>query len=237
VIGGDAVVAELAHPPRQLRIVGRHHPALAGGDVLDGVEAERVQVRERSHRTVPVGPARCVARVGHQGQPVPGSERPQVVVIRRLPGVIDGDDRLRARRDPGFDPFGVQEQRGRIDVREHRRSALVDDAVGRRGERERRDDDLVARPDPQGERGGVEGRRAAVDGHPLARPDRGGERLFEPPDQRSGREPVGPQRRRHGGHVVVVDPLSAVGEHPRANRFALAGAVSPVSRHDTPRPR
>ena len=38
----------------------------------------------------------------------------------------------------------------RLDVDEHRRRALVEDRVDARGERERRDEDLIARPDPEG---------------------------------------------------------------------------------------
>jgi hypothetical protein len=40
VVGGDAVIAERAHPPGKCRIVGRDHPTFARRDMLDRVEAE-----------------------------------------------------------------------------------------------------------------------------------------------------------------------------------------------------
>src|SRR4051794_11718923 len=43
----DAVVAELPHPSRQLSIIRGYHAPFAGGYVLDGVETERAQVRQR----------------------------------------------------------------------------------------------------------------------------------------------------------------------------------------------
>src|SRR5262249_61389978 len=48
MVARDAVVAERPQAPRQLGGVRRDGAALAGRDVLDGVEAERGEVGERA---------------------------------------------------------------------------------------------------------------------------------------------------------------------------------------------
>ena len=50
MIGGDAVVAEDPHGLREVGILGRDRAALGGRDVLDRMEAERVDVGQATHR-------------------------------------------------------------------------------------------------------------------------------------------------------------------------------------------
>ena len=66
---------------------------------------------------------------------------------RRPAEKVHRHDRLRPRRDPARDVLNVEVERGRVDVREHGRRAAAGDRLGGRVERERRADDLVARPD------------------------------------------------------------------------------------------
>ena len=68
---------------------------------------------------------------------------------RRAPEQVHGHDRLRPRRDPRGDVLGIEVQRRRVDVGEDRRRAAARDRLGRRVERERRADDLVAGADPE----------------------------------------------------------------------------------------
>ncbi len=68
---------------------------------------------------------------------------------RRPPEEVDGHDRLRPRRDARGDVLGVEVERRRVDVREDRRRTDTRDRLGRRVERERRADHLVAATDPE----------------------------------------------------------------------------------------
>ena len=55
---------------------------------------------------------------------------PQRVVIARLPGVVHGDNRLRVRRDLGFDLCWIEQQRIRVNVGKDRRASLKNYAIG-----------------------------------------------------------------------------------------------------------
>ena len=98
----------------------------------------------------------------HGGSSVPGPERTRRVLdqhdllghrglqrlpLDRSPEEVDRHDRARARGHGGCDGRGVDEERLRIDVDEHRsRTAELDDVGGRR-EGVRRNDHFVARAD------------------------------------------------------------------------------------------
>ena len=73
----------------------------------------------------------------------------------------------------------VEVQRDRVDVGEHRPGALVQDRVGRRHERERRRDDLVAVLHADRAQREVQRRGAGRDRARVRRPDPRGERLLE----------------------------------------------------------
>ena len=60
---------------------------------------------------------------------------------------MDGHERLRALGDAPLDVAGIEIERHRVDVGEHRRRTASRDRLGRRVERERRADHLVARAD------------------------------------------------------------------------------------------
>ena len=67
------------------------------------------------------------------------------------------------------------------DVGEHRRRAGVGDRIRRGDERQRRDDDLVARPEPGRHRHEVQRRGAVRHRHGVLGAGVGGERLLELP--------------------------------------------------------
>ena len=119
----------------------------------------------------------------------------QAVDGRRVAGVVDRADGLRAGRDAPLDVLRVDARvLARDDLREHRRRAAVQGRGGGRGERERRHDHLVARADPRGEVGEVQRRRAARDGDRVARAEVLGELLLEGGCARAEREPARAQR-------------------------------------------
>ena len=60
--GLEAQIAQAAAALRQRVVVGDHHAAFAGGDVLVGVEAEGADVRRSCRRAGPVGLADAFRR-------------------------------------------------------------------------------------------------------------------------------------------------------------------------------
>ena len=126
------------------------HPALAGGQLLVGVEAEHGRVPAGADRdAVGVDRAQRLAGVLDDRQPEP-LERRQV---GRVAEDVDRQQRRGALGDRRRGRLGIQVQGHRVDVGEHRPRALVEDHVGAGHERERAGDHLVAVADA--------GRRAA----------------------------------------------------------------------------
>ena len=170
-------LAELAHHRHllgELRVVRRHEPALAaGGEVLRHLEAERGRVAEPADRPAAVRRAVRLRRVLDDREPAPVGDPEDRLHRRREPVQMDGEDGGRPRRDPGLDLARVDRERVRVDVGEDGRRELVQRREPARDEAERRDDHLVARPDPErGERelerdGAVRDRHAV--GHAAAR--------------------------------------------------------------------
>ena len=78
-----------------------------------------------------------------------------------------------------------------LDVDEHRRRAAVADRVGGGDERVADGDDLVARPDADGQQRQVQRRRAVRDGAGVRRADELGELALERRDLRALRDPAG----------------------------------------------
>ena len=140
------------------------HPALARRELLVGVEAERGRVAAAADRG-PVGvsgPER-LAGVLHDREAV-GLERGHV---GRVAEDVHRQQRGGAVGDRGRGGRGIEVERARVDVGEHRPGVLVEDRVGRGDERERRGHDLVAgldadRAQPEVQRGGAGGHGARV---------------------------------------------------------------------------
>ena len=139
----------------------RHHrAALAGGELLVGIEGEHRQVAPRAHRgAVGVRAAERLAGVLHEPQRAVGGEplegrhvgRVSEDVHRQQPGRAVGHRVGRGLRG--------DVERARVDVAEHGPGALVEQAVRGGHEAERRRDNVVARAPhpPRGSPGG--GRR------------------------------------------------------------------------------
>jgi hypothetical protein len=146
-----------------------------------------------------------------------GTKRP---VVARLPRVVDRDDGARPRGNGGGNPGWIDQQRVGVDVDEYRRAALIHDRVRRGGKGDRRHDHLVARSDADREHGGVQRGGAAADDDRVVGVDGARERRLELGDQRPAGEPLGSQRARHRGDIVLVDVVAAVGQQLGAHRRA-----------------
>ena len=82
---------------------------------------------------------------------------------RRPPEQMHRHERARAIGDLRCDVLGIDVERDRVDVREHRRRAALGDRLGGRVERERRTDHFVAGPDLERIQSEHEGVRAVCD--------------------------------------------------------------------------
>ncbi len=208
---------------------GRHHPALAGRDLLVGVEREHGEMAVRADRRASVlGPQR-LAGVLDQDERVALAELSQRVELAGVAEDVDGHDRLRPLCDRRFDRARIEVQRLRIDVGEDGSSALVDEAVRGGDERVGRGDHLVARADPCESRTEVQPAGTAGDGGCV----RGAHALCE---QRLEARDRGPKRKVPGTkHVEDELFLPLVDRRPRERddplrRFhASAGSAAGVT--------
>ncbi len=160
---------------------------------LFGIEREDGRRPLRAEPLALVPRAERLARVVDQREAVLRRNRADLVELARIAVDVDRDDRLRARRDRRLDRGGIHVQRPRVDVGEHRSRALVDEAVGRRGERVRGRDHLVARSDAGGDAQQVQARGSGRDGGRVRRADLRCDHLLEAVDRRAEREPTGPE--------------------------------------------
>ena len=122
------------------------HAALAGGQLLVRVEGEGREIAARADQPAlgVVRPER-LAGVLEQAE---AARRRRALAARARGRVAEDVDRQQARgalADAPPRPRRVEVERDRVDVAEDRRRALVEQAVGRGDEAERRGDDLVAR--------------------------------------------------------------------------------------------
>ena len=115
--------------------VGRDHAALAGGDVLHGVEAEGGEIGGRADAPRSGGRAERVRGVVDDRQAVARGDAAEADQRRRTSGEVHRQERRGARRHRGLGRGRIEVQRGEVDVGQHRRAAGVDDRVDRRAER------------------------------------------------------------------------------------------------------
>jgi hypothetical protein len=228
----DAVEAQDAQPVGERGVVAHDHAALAGGDVLDRMEAEDGRVAARADLDAPVDGAQRVRRVLDDPEAVPHRQRPQRGHVGRLAGEVHRDQRARGGRDPARDVGGVDAQRLGVDVGEDRaRTAQLDD-VGRRRPGEGRHDDLVARPQPERGHGQVQARGRGVHGDRLAHAEPLAESGLEALDLRPARDPARAQRVDHLGDLVVLDRRAREGQWqlaPRGSTHRTSGCLHATS--------
>ncbi len=135
-----AVEAQHSHALGHVVVEARHEPTVAQGkEVLGREEAER---RADPRLCDSLGAER-LRGVLDEREPEPG----ELGERSRASEEVHRHDRLRPGRDPRGDVLRIEVERRRIDVGEHRRRADPRDRLGRRVERERGADDLVAASD------------------------------------------------------------------------------------------
>ncbi len=135
--------------------------------------------------------AQSLAGVVDQPEPVPLGNRAQLVELAGIAEHVDRDDALRPFRDRGLDRGGIEVQRLRVDVGEHRPPALEDEAVRSGHEGDRRRDHLVPLLHAGDVAEHVQACGTARHRGGVRSADALGEQLLEPLDRRPQREPAG----------------------------------------------
>ena len=160
---GAALVGERAQLPGERGVVGRDHAALARRHLLVRVEGEDRGVARAADAAAAVLAADGLAGVLDDREAVLLGDRAERVHVARVAEHVHGQDGARARRDGRLDGRRVEHERLGIDVGEDGRRALVEHAVGRGHERDRRRHDLVALADAGRAHEQVQAGRAARD--------------------------------------------------------------------------
>ena len=205
------------------RVAERDHPALAGGQLLVGVEAEHRRVPAPADRAA-VGVARAerLAGVLDDRQARSALERGHV---GRVAEDVHRQQRRRALGHRRRGGLRVEVQRHRVDVGEHRPRALVQHGVGRGDERERARDDLVAvahadRAQRQVQPGGAAGDRAGV-----RRAERARRSAARTPHARPERELARAQHLEHRALLLLARAPAGRAGSPR--RLTRPRAIAP----------
>ena len=146
---GPAAVDDRVRPPCQVIVAGQKRPALAGGQRLGGLVAERAERADASRPAAAPLLAVRVRAVLDERQPVPVGDRRQPIHVGHLLAQVHRHDGARARRDRGLDGIGVDRPALRLHVHYHRQRSRCDRSVGGGRERQRRHDHLVAPADPE----------------------------------------------------------------------------------------
>jgi hypothetical protein len=201
----DAQALEARRDPLVLR---NHHAAVAvATQVLRREEAEGPDRRDFTrHAAFAVDHARRANRLrgvlDDRNAARPGRD---VFDRRHLAEQVDGNDRLRLARARGRGGSGHHVEGRRVDVAEDRLRAHVVHGSGRREERERCRDHLIATADVEGterEQDRVRTVRAA-DG--VLRPGERGDGLLEAFDRFAENEELSVDDAHHRGYDVILD--------------------------------
>ena len=185
----------------------RHHPALAGRELLVGVEAEDRRIAAPPDgRAVRVPRAERLAGVLDDPEPVPRRDLLERGHVGGVAEDVHRQQRPRALGHRGGRRLRVEVQRHRVDVREDRPRALVQRGIRRGDEREGARDDLVAALDADRAQREVQPGRPARDRARVRRADARGERPLELHHARPQRELPRAQHLEHG-------PLLGLAQH------------------------
>ncbi|GBD46528.1 hypothetical protein HRbin41_01356 [bacterium HR41] len=205
-VGRPTLVA-LGIDPRLRGGVGTNQrTALAGGDLLVRVEAERREVAARADpNAVLVDSAERLAGVLDDPQAVrPG----EILETPHVGGVAEDVHRQkagRARADGGACGVRIDVERHRIDVAENRLGALVEDAVRRGDEAERCRHYLVAGRDPRCPHREMERSRSARHRRDVLDAELLRQRALELTEHRPERQAPGAQRCEHHRQLALAD--------------------------------
>src|SRR6266850_435925 len=216
----------------ELDVGGGDHAAFGSGDVLGRVEAEARQVPNGSDLAAVVRGFYGVRRIFDQQEAVPARELLDLVHAAGAASVVDRQDRTRARGNCGRDQRRIDVARVTLDVNEDRARARVDNGVGRRAERHRRGDHLVAGTNFGHEHREVQGGGAGAYRDGPSDPDVFPEEFLEASDSWPRAYPARPQGRDHLIDLLLLDQRTPEYEEilPHGAPSASAAAESRCER-------
>ena len=239
-VGGAALVALAPQAGGGLGAVRDQHPALAGRQLLVGVEAEGGEVAAGPHPpSLGVDRAERLAGVLEDPEAAAGGDLLELGHRGGVAEDVDREDPRGALGQTRLGGGGIEVEGDRVDVAEDRPHTLIEEAVGRSDEAQRAGQDLVAltpaqRPDPEVQRG-----RPARDGDRVLDPEPGGEVALEALDHRAQREAAGAQHLEHEGLLALVDlrpgERDRVGVRSARGAHSASGRRTPASRPGPPR--
>ena len=174
-------------------LIAGEHSSFAGCHVLGGVEAERRGIAPRADPTVAILGADRVGRVFHDRQFVLFGQRLDGVEVDGMPAEMHRQNCPRTRRDRALDADGVNVQRVRFNVDQHRSRTHVLDHVDGRGKGHARRDDLVAGPNAECHQSRMKPCGARVERDSRRCPEIIGELAFKLASLRSRGDPAGAQ--------------------------------------------
>ncbi|GCC47817.1 hypothetical protein chiPu_0032176, partial [Chiloscyllium punctatum] len=148
---GGAVVALRSHAFREVIAVGGHGAALSRRHRLARVERKATDVADRANRLALVGRADRARRILDHRDTARLCNRLDLIHRSGETEQVDRNDRLRARRDRGLQPFRSDIEGRQIDVDEDGFCADIFRGVRACHPGEGRDNHLVARPKVQGQ--------------------------------------------------------------------------------------
>ena len=149
--GAIAVAAPVAHGPcgpGKLFIVGDHHAALAGRDVVGRIERGRRKVAEGPREAVAVARTEGIAVVLDEPEVVLFNQIHDRVEVEGHPQRVRQHDRSRTRRDRRAQLVGIGVVVAQPDVDEHWHQAVLDDRGDGAGKGRGHGDHLVAGLEP-----------------------------------------------------------------------------------------
>ena len=200
------LVDEQEHPPGEVRIVRRHQPALAGGDVLALLQAEAANVAPHADLAAADLGAKRLGAVFDDRNSSPAGQLHDLAHAARIAEEVGDHDRLGARAERGLDRVGRHVVRERIDVGEHGDCRLVDDRRQSAHVGDRRRYHFVARLGIDGRQRRMERGRAVRAGVRTLGPQVGGKVFFKALHEHAlrARERAAFNGRRQLQHLVVA---------------------------------
>jgi hypothetical protein len=190
--GLEAQIAQAAAAFGKEFIIGDQHAALAGGEMLVGVEAEDADVAETAAGKAFIGLTVHLGRVLDDFEPMPFGQFKDGFHVDWQPVNMHHHYRPCSGRYRSPDSLGRHVPGARIAIDHNGGGAGTDDGRGARDDRESRQDDLVARGEPEGRQGRIKRRATVAHRYAEAAFDPGSEPLLELRDKRPlGGNPAG----------------------------------------------
>ena len=197
VVAGDYVIvfgflspiAKQGNSSAELGPIGDHRPAFAiGAEVLAGIKAEAAKIADGARAPPLVFGAVRLRGVLDHDEPVSTGDLHDRIHVCDQAVQMDRQDRLRPRRDRGFDQGGIHRPGDGIDVDEDRLCAAIKYRGCGRDEGHRYGDDLIAGTNASRKQRQVQRGSSAIDGVAMADVAIGRETLLECRDLRSQHE-------------------------------------------------